>query len=322
MSQLADQLDNFPYLPIVSAISDLQKITIYYEKFNELYNSQKINKMKVHNLNLDVNMYQKDTCFLVQNQTGFGLEDTLLKLKGKPKQMKKKLKSIGPFFYVDGEFEFDKSMMIAALKIKKGIQKEQSFQKYKHLQGFTFVHIFEMSQKKKKRSRTAQQVMHNNKSCSINQEGISGLVLGLSKCQNMQILGLNLESNIIGIKGFLDLASTLSKFSNLTKLGLMLGSTQIGNTGISALASVLSSYTGLQMFQIKIYFSEIDIDGYFDFLSGLSLCTKLTVLSIQIQLNKRLANYEDSDEKIEIFNQKYMKLSPYKIKRLVYFKEI
>ncbi|KAL4474848.1 hypothetical protein ABPG74_001544 [Tetrahymena malaccensis] len=163
MSQLADQLDNFPYLPIVSAISDLQKITIYYEKFNELYNSQKINKMKVHNLNLDVNMYQKDTCFLVQNQTGFGLEDTLLKLKGKPKQMKKKLKSIGPFFYVDGEFEFDKSMMIAALKIKKGIQKEQSFQKYKHLQGFTFVHIFEMSQKKKKRSRTAQQVMHNNK---------------------------------------------------------------------------------------------------------------------------------------------------------------
>ncbi|KAL4512353.1 hypothetical protein ABPG72_005355 [Tetrahymena utriculariae] len=174
MSQLIDQLIIFHYEQILNATSDFQKLQVYTDKFNELYQLYKENKLQLHSLDLDVNMYQSDVCFLIKNEIG-GLENSLFQLKGKPKQMKKKLKTIGPLYYIDGEFESNKDLMIAALKLKKGPLKETNYQKYNHLQGFTFVHIFKKQLIKKKRSRSILRKfinMDENSSQSINQQDL------------------------------------------------------------------------------------------------------------------------------------------------------
>ncbi|EWS74895.1 hypothetical protein TTHERM_000037428 (macronuclear) [Tetrahymena thermophila SB210] len=171
MSQLVNQLICFPSELIFNAKNEFQQQAIYYEKFNELYNLYVEKKLQLHSLHININIYQSDTCFLIENQQGIGLEDSLLRLKAKPKQLKKKLKTIGQFFYADGVFEQDKNIMIAALKLKRASLKEPSLKKYSHLKGFTFVHIFEKQTRKNRRFNLNELVnKYNNSSDNMNQQ--------------------------------------------------------------------------------------------------------------------------------------------------------
>ncbi|KAL4469531.1 hypothetical protein ABPG74_004784 [Tetrahymena malaccensis] len=127
--------------------------------------------------------------------------------------------------------------------------------------------------------------------CIIESLGVEYLSKGLSTCENLQVLNLNLMNNSIDSEGYLNLFSAFKQMS-LTQLKLIIDdNSALSTKELTEFERNLKAQKNLRDFHFSSRKVEFSGDSFKTFAKGFSNLQKLTFLHLDLKLSKIQVKY-------------------------------